>query len=60
MMIGPHAAQQQWSAAIEAFKETVGFIKGLGVGLITSVLMYDVLAHAKFGYVLLWIQGVMS
>ena len=51
IFIGPEAKQYQWKKACIGFEESIRFIRGLNLGLIGSISLYNVLAHSKFGYI---------
>ena len=49
--LGPRANEHQWVTACDKYKEMVLFIKALGAGLITAVVLYNTLAVPTFSYV---------
>ncbi len=49
--IGPGSQEIQWQLASAGFREVVNFIRRLNSGLVSSVVLYNILAISKFSYI---------
>ena len=54
--IGPEAHINQWKLAIEGHCEVTRTIKSFGAGLVTSIVLYNVLAHSKLTYIASFVE----
>merc|ERR1711933_661886 len=47
--LGPGADETQWALALKGFCDAAAFIKHLGVGLVPSISLYNILAMSRLG-----------